>query len=55
VLHLPYEEVFTNEVQLFQLRRGLLSEEEAQLGSLLLSDIDQDGIIHQDKTQVDFN
>ena len=54
MLHLPIEEVFINEVQLFQLRRGLLSEEEAQPGYLSI-EFNQDGIIHKVKTQVDYN
>ena len=46
VLYLPIEEVFTIEVQLFQLRRWLLSEEGAQLGYLSIGII-QDSIVHQ--------
>ena len=46
MLYLPIEEVSTIEVQLFQLKRGLLSEEGAQLGYLSIGII-QDGIVHQ--------
>ena len=52
MLHLPNEEVFTNEVQLIQLKEDC-SQEEAQLGSLSF-DFIQDGIVHLDQDSSGF-